>query len=386
MQVSKKLDGIKMSGIRKMFELASDEAIHLGLGEPDFQPPKHVIDALIKAVKDGHNKYASSFGIKPLREAIAEDLSIYAPLTFENVMVTASGTEALFVTLNTLLDPGDEVLSPDPGFVLYDSQIKLAGGTPVNYCLDQENEYLPVIEELEEKVGRNTKAIIINSPSNPTGSMLSDAQWRELAEWAEEHDVLIISDEVYDKIIYNDTHKCALEYLDNTVVINSFSKTLAMTGWRLGYLVTPDKDLLQKLSVSHYYTIACPPTPTQFAALAAYGEGDATKEYLDHMVTTFRRRRDKIVALLNDIPAFETLHPPGAFYAYPSYDTEALDLSAEDLAVEIARNNVICSPGTAFGKNGEGHLRFSFAASDESITLGVAIVAEVIEKMTDGTG
>lgn len=365
-----------------MFEIAGKDAIHLGLGEPDFQPPEHIVEGLVEAVKNGYNKYASTFGILPLREAIAEDYHRYRKdITFENVMVTASATEALTVSLNTMLNEGDEVLTPNPGFVLYNSQIKLAGGHPVYYTLTDANNFLPDVEELERLITPRTKAIILNSPSNPTGSVIDHELWLKISRLCQDYDITIISDEVYDKIIYGKEHRCALEYTDNCVVINSFSKTLAMTGWRLGYMVCPSSEIIKNLSVVHYYTIACPPTPTQYAALQGYIMRDETERFLKNMVSTFRKRRDKIVSYLYEIEVFHVRKPDGAFYVYPLYDKSRLKLKSKDLAMKIAENGVICSPGTAFGTAGEWHLRFSFAASDRDIEVGIGKVSKLINTL-----
>ena len=380
METSSRMSGIKMSGIRKMFEMAGDNAVHLGLGEPDFQPPEHVMDALNKAVREGHNKYSSTFGLTPLREALARSYAAYGmDLGMDNIMVTASATEALYATFNTYIGPGDEVLTPNPGFVLYDPQIRLAGGVPVNYRLSADEGFLPTVEGLKALITPRTKALVINSPSNPTGSVMSRDLMKVIADLAREHSLLLISDEVYDRIIYDGEHVTAMEYYDDCVVINSFSKTIALTGWRLGYLASPSREIVEKISISHYYVIACPSTPLQYGALAALEQPEATDRYLRDMVSAFRGRRELIAGRISEIEGLEIVMPAGAFYMFPSFD---VDMKAGDLAMELARNGLICSPGTAFGQFGEGHLRFSFAASDETIGKGMDIVERTLREIS----
>ncbi len=367
-------DAVEVSGIRKMFEGAPAGAVNLGLGEPDFQPPHHVIDALEEAARSGHNKYGPTGGIAELRAAIAERVTRYAPVGADQVLVTGGGTEALFATMQTFVDPGDEVLTPNPGFVLFAPHVLLAGGKPVFYNVRAEDEYRPRVDEMNELVTKKTKAIIVNTPANPTGGVLDRTTIKGIIEIAEDHGLLIVSDEVYDAFVYEGVHESFLGKYDKHVFVNSFSKVYAMTGWRIGYLVAP-LDLVKTISKVHYYIVACPPTPTQYAALAAL---EGPQDFVAEMVKEFARRREVIVSALNKMKGFHATKPKGAFYAFPSYDFK---IKSDALAMKLAEGGVICTPGSSFGTAGEGHLRFSYANSRENLQLGLERVAAVAEKL-----
>jgi len=361
---------VEVSGIRKMFDLASADAINLGLGEPDFQPPRHVINAFKSAVEKGLNKYGPTGGIPELREAVAQRLARYTDVKKEDVLITSGATEALCMTMQTLVDRGDEVLTPDPGFVLFSPHITLAGGTPVHYSCRQDRKFMPDVAELERLVSTRTKAIIVNTPSNPTGSVMDHRTIKEIVDFADDHRLIIIADEVYDAIVYDGTHQTFLGEYDKLVYVNSFSKIFATTGWRLGYLSAPP-EMIKQLAKIHYYIVACPSTPAQYAVLEGLR---GPQKYLEEMVAEFRVRRDLIVGLLGKVPGFKCLRPKGAFYAFPSFTQP---MSSEELALDILKAGVICTPGSAFGTAGEGHLRFSYANSQDNIKRAMAIVREV---------
>lgn len=378
-----KMDRIKMSGIRKMFDMAKEDSVHLGLGEPDFQPPDFAIQALKDALDNGYNKYGPTNGLPPLREAIAEDLNkTFAAegrqagfdgeknVVSDNIIVTASGTEALCSVTKTMFQAGDQVLYPNPGFVLYAPQITLAEATPVDYPLTHENEFVPQVTDLQERVTPKTKAIIVNSPNNPTGGVHTLKDVEELTKFAVDNDLTIISDDVYDKVIYDGVHHSFIGRTDNMVMINSFSKTYCMTGWRIGYMAA-SKDVAGKLSIGHYYTVACTPSPIQHSVLAAL---KGPQEFVTDMVAEYKERRDLIVDLLNDIPGIDCLKPKGAFYVFPKYEH---DITSGDLAIECVKAGLICSPGTAFGDFGEGHIRFSYANNKDNIQKGIDIFKDV---------
>jgi aspartate aminotransferase len=367
--------GIAMSGIRQMFELAPKDAISLGLGEPDFNPPEFVLEAYNTALHGGKNKYSMTAGIPELRDALAERHRKDLPgVNRENVVVTAGSTAALFATMQVILDPGDEVLIPDPGFVLYDPHVRLAGGVPVPYPLRHSTGYLPQAADLETAITRKTKAVILNSPSNPTGSAFTDKCARELVDLFADRDILVITDEAYDQLVYDEKHQTMLGKLPNVLYVNSFSKTYAMTGWRLGYVVgSPEvADLVKRMN---YHMVACPPTPTQYAGLAALtGPQDFTKM----MRTEFRKRRDVIVKRLNGIDGFSTLTPQGAFYAFPQHRFKMDD---KDLALAILKGGVVTTPGNAFGANGAGHLRLSYALPSERIELAMDKLEKAVKPL-----
>ncbi|MCX8173169.1 MAG: pyridoxal phosphate-dependent aminotransferase [Thermoplasmata archaeon] len=372
---AKRFSNIEISGIRKMFEGAPPDAINLGLGEPDFQPPECVLNALQNAVKNGFNKYGPIGGIPELRSEIAAKYNQIASTKSENVIITDGATEALFATVLALIDEGDEVLIPDPGFPLYESHVRICGGVPVFYSLSQKNDFIPDVNELETLITPKTKAIIVNSPSNPTGGVIPAKTVEEIGTLAKNTNIVVISDEVYDHILYDAKHETFWGRCDNAVIINSFSKTYAMTGWRIGFLVAPSQ-LLPHIFKSHYHLIACPPTPTQYAALEALLNAN---EDIARMVNEFRKRRDYIAGALNSIPGFNCLVPKGAFYVFPEFN---LPRTSMELATKLVQHGVICTPGSAFGRNGERHIRFSYANSLENIKRAIERVRAVIETLS----
>lgn len=370
-----RISNIDVSGVRRMFRRATDGAIHLGLGQPDFPPAKHIIDALTTAVNDGHNKYGPVEGILELREAIADRIKKYQDdITWENVIVTCGATEALLSINFALLEEGDEVLIPDPGFIIYDSQTRLCGAKSVRYPLRSENEFYPDIEDIKNKITPKTKAIIVNSPSNPTGSVHKSDVIKSIVGVAKDNDLYIITDEVYDEIVYNEHHYSYLGKYEKTVYVNSFSKSYSINGWRLGYLVS-EKDIIGDINKFHYYTIGCPSTPAQYAACVAL---KGPQDHLKMMVAEFKVRRDLIVKELNSIEGITCSKPQGAFYAFPRYD---LSLPSEEMANRLVDAGLVCAPGTSFGPKGEGHLRLSFANSRENIKIGVDILRQVMASL-----
>lgn len=374
---SSRMNGIELSGIRKMFDLATEDSVNLGLGEPDFQPPTEAVDAVNRAMKMGFNKYGPTNGIPELRSALSDRLKRYwKSCSPDNIVVTSSGSEALFSTAMTIIDRGDSVLVPEPGFVLYKPHSQLTGGSSIPYHLLIENEFRPDVDEIGRKIEESTRALVVNSPNNPTGGMITRQDRDDLIDTARDNDLVIISDEVYDAMIYRGSvHHSFLGKYENAVVINSFSKIYAMTGWRIGYMAA-EKKIIEKLSLAHYHMVACPPSPFQYGALEALRKGDS---YIEKMVREFQERRDLITSRINRIGGFRALSPPGTFYSFPSYDLKDGNerIKSEDLAMELAEAGLICSPGTAFGDFGEYHLRFSFVNSKKSIEKGMDILSDV---------
>ena len=371
----RRVSSLKVSGVRKLFEAAPPGSINLGLGEPDIQPPQEMIEALVKALRAGRNKYGPSAGIKDLREAIAEYLRRYRKdVSYENVIVTAGATEGMRIACETILGEGDEALVPNPGFIIYGPDVSLAGGKPVEYMLKQENGFLPDIEEINTLITPRTKAIIVNSPSNPTGTVFPKETVKALCEVAKDHKLYILSDEVYDGFVYEGEHWSFARFHDDTVIVQSFSKSLAATGWRIGYVATSE-EIVRQLSKVQYYTLACPPTATQYAILEGLGIID---KFQADMLQEFRKRREVALKKLSEIPSFSTPPVSGAFYAFPEYTQK---IGSEKLALKILDAGVICAPGAAFGSKGEGHLRFSYANSRENISKGLDIVRGLVDKL-----
>ena len=369
---------VELSGIRKMFEGAPPDAVNLGLGEPDFDPPPVVIEAMARAVREGQNHYGPSAGLLALREKIAERYRRKDPTTSrENVIVTHGGSEGLMVTAMTLYDTDDEVLVPNPGFVLYGPHARLQGARPIPYSLTTARRFLPNLDELESLVTDRTRAIVVNSPSNPTGAVFPRSLVDRLAAFADRHDLTIVSDEVYEEIAYEGTPTSFWGRSDRAVIVNSFSKTLAMTGWRVGFLVAP-RPLAVELNKIHYHIMACPSTPVQVAVLAGLEAGDGASKA---MVREFRARRSLVLEYLRGVPGLEVVPPAGAFYVFPRFSWPR---TSQEVATNLLARGVITTPGDAFGSLGASHLRLSFAASRPNLRKGLAIVRKYGEEVSAG--
>jgi aspartate aminotransferase len=365
----------ELSGIRRMFEAAPPNSINLGLGEPDFDPPPVVVEALVRAVRNGMNHYGPSAGLHALRAKIAEHYQDrLASTSAENVIVTGSGSEGLMAAALALYDPGDRVLIPNPGFVLYGPHARLAGATPVPYSLTERNRHLPDFAELEKLVTPRTRAIVVNSPSNPTGAVFPAKVVDRIIAFADAHDLTIVSDEVYEEIVYDGAATSFWGRTDRVVIANSFSKTLAMTGWRLGFLVA-SRPLAIELNKMHYHIMACPSTPAQAAVLEGLSSDGSA---LRGMVKEFRARRDLVVRRLRAIPGLSLVPPEGAFYAFPRMEW---DRSSTEIAQALLARGVITTPGDAFGSLGAHHLRLSFAASRQNLDKGIGILQTLGEEI-----
>ena len=375
MKVSQRLQKVPMSGIRKMFDLASPSSINLGLGEPDLLPPAKAIDGMTAAAENGLNKYGPTAGIMELRKAVAERYSMYHPLDASQVMITPSGSSALLEIMMSCIDPGDEVLVPSPGFVIYGPQAMLAGGRFTEYRMSGP-DFQPDIDDIQSKIGPDTRMIVVNNPSNPTGSVLAEDTYGALADLAADKGITILSDEVYDSFVYEGRHLSFLPYLDRAIVVGGFSKMMAVTGWRLGFLMAGE-EMMNALVKMQYHLCASPNMPAMYGALAAMPGID---DYLKDARTIFKRRRDLIVSRIREIDGMDVATPHGAFYAFPSYDA---DIPSADLAMRLAEAGLICTPGSAFGSYGEGHLRFSYAADEAKISRGMDILAETYGKVRE---
>jgi aspartate aminotransferase len=379
-EFSDRANAIKPTGVRKMFDLAGKEAIHLGLGEPDFQPPEVAIEAFYDAMKEGHNKYTTTAGLPELRAEIAAFWSdLESGLNEDNVCVTMSGTNAVLNACLCFLNSGDNIMIPDPCFPLYGPHATITGAEPRFYPCTFENEFVPTIESLEELVDENTKAIIYNFPSNPTGATITNEQRDELLDFARRHDLWIITDEVYDRIIYNQSHVSFLGAgYDNVLMIQSFSKTFAMTGWRIGYIVSSNLEIMTQIKKMQYYITACSTDAMQYGVLAAIQKANY---YPSEMRDAFWQRRDLICTRLNAMPSISCHVPEGAFYVFPKFDLPGW--TSVDVALEILKEGVVCSPGSAFGDAGEGHLRFAYTLGMEKIAAAMDIVESVVERIKD---
>jgi aspartate aminotransferase len=374
MKFSKKTSHIDISGIRKMFELAKGEdIINLGLGEPDFPIPVESKKAIIKALKDDFTHYTPSKGIIELREAISRKLSGNGiPNEPGEVIVTSGASEALEISLLSLVDEGDEVIIPDPGFVSYAPLTRIAGGVPVPFKVDDDEGFQINPKIVESKITKRTKAIIINSPANPTGAVSEKKDVKEIAKIADENELVIISDEVYDEITYGKKHYSAGRFSDRVITVNSFSKSFAMTGLRLGYLHAK-KDAVEEILKIHQFAQASACSISQAAALAALKSGEG---FTKKMVKILKQRRDLIVKLLNDIEGIKCLNPDGAFYVFPNVSSFG---NSSALVMDILKETgVIVTPGNAFGEWGEGFMRLSYATSEENIIKGLGRLTDYL--------
>ncbi|MFB6113013.1 MAG: pyridoxal phosphate-dependent aminotransferase [Halodesulfurarchaeum sp.] len=352
-EFSSRVERVSISGIREVFEAAGEEAINLGLGQPDFPTPDHAREAAREAISNGKaDGYTSNYGTKSLRSAICEkhERDNGFDIGETNVIATAGGSEALHIVMEAHVEQGDDVLIPDPGFVSYEALTEIAGGNPVGLPLREDLTLDP--HTVEEHITDSTAAFVINSPANPTGAVQSEADMREFARIADEYDVLLISDEVYEKIMYEGTHRSPLEFAesDNVVVVNAASKTYSMTGWRLGWVVASERRIERMLRV-HQYAQACASAPSQYAAEAAL---NGPQDRVAEMVDAFEERRDVLVDGLTDM-GLRVPTPEGAFYVMPEVPEGWVDA--------VLDRGVVVVPGSAFGANGAGYARISYAAS-----------------------
>lgn len=369
---------IQPTGVRKMFDMAGDDVISFGLGEPDFQPPAIAIEAMYQAMKDGHNKYTTTAGLPALRKKIAQSWDNVCPgLDESNVCMTMSGTNALLNIFATLVNPGKNVLLPEPYFPLYGPDVGLWGGEARFYECLFEDEFVPTIEHLESLVDDDTVAILYNFPSNPTGATISTSQRDDLLQFAQKHDLWIITDEVYDRIVFDGEHVSFVGCDDERVIlVNSFSKTFAMTGWRIGYILSANSEAMSQMTKLQYYITACSNDAMQHAVLAAF---EKANDYPDEMCVEFKARRDLICSRLNAMPGVECHVPEGAFYVFPK--VEVPGMTSEEIAMALLEGGVLCSPGTAFGAAGEGHLRFAYTISRDDISRGMDRVESVLSDL-----
>jgi aminotransferase len=361
------------SGIRKMFDLAEkyDDAIKLTVGEPNFDTPLNIKEAAKKAIDEGFTHYSPNAGLKELRQEVADKYSGFPKeYTYENVMITVGALEALALSIFATIDPGDEVIIPDPAFPNYEGQILMAGAVPVAVPVYEENDFKIKAEDIEKAVTKKTKAILLNSPSNPLGAVMEKSDIEAIAEIAQKHDLLVFSDEVYDKIVYDGCECFSMasipEVQDRVIIINGFSKTYAMTGWRLGYIVA-DKKIISNMPKLQEGILSCVPTFVQIAGIEAL---KGPQDSLKNMISDYARRRDILVDGLNSIPGISCKKSPGSFYAFSNI--KSFGKTSLEFAEELVREaGVVAVPGSAFGKMGEGYMRFVFASSDENLEEAV---------------
>ena len=380
--VSRRVMDIPPSGIRKFFDLLAtmEGVISLGVGEPDFVTPWHIREAAMHAIEKGYTMYTSNYGMLELRQALAAHLEgrygvKYDPAT--ELLITVGVSEALDIAVRALVDPGDEVITQDPGYVSYMPCVYLAGGTFVPVPTHFENDFKVSAADIEKRITPRTKAILLGYPNNPTGAVMNREELLRIAEVALRHDLIVISDEIYDRLVYGVEHTCFASLpgmKERTILLGGFSKAYAMTGWRVGYAAARPEILGAMLKV-HQYSMLCAPIMGQIAALEALRSGERDVE---EMVAEYDRRRRVMVKGLNDI-GLACFEPRGAFYCFPS--VKATGLSSEEFAEKLLfEEKVAVVPGGAFGVCGDGHVRCCYATSMENIEEALARMGRFVKR------
>ena len=383
-RISRRVATVPPSGIRKFFDIAATMAdvISLGIGEPDFVTPDVIRQAGMASLTRGETRYTSNSGIRELRQAIVNKWAQMYGVEYDpetETLVTVGGSEALYLALTAILNPGDEVLIPEPCFVSYEAEVVFAGGTPIPIATHVETEFQVTGAQLEAAVTPHTKAILINYPNNPTGAVLTPAYKAEVAAVAAKHDLLVISDEIYDRLVYADGHitfSGLPGMRDRTIIIGGFSKDYAMTGWRLGFALGP-ADILAAMRKIHQYTIMSASTTAQVAAITALTD-PAAEEAVHQMRESYDLRRKLILGGLRSIglPAFE---PRGAFYVFP--DIRISGMNSDEFAMTLLEEeSVACIPGPAFGLGGEGYVRMCYATAKDKIETALERMHRFVQR------
>ena len=381
--LSDRIVEIQPSGIRKFFDIVSEmkDAISLGVGEPDFDTPWHIREEGIYSLEKGRTFYTSNAGLKELKVEICSYLSRRFEVTYDpdhEVMVTVGGSEAIDIALRAMLDPGDEVLIPQPSYVSYVPCTILANGVPVIIDLEAKDQFKLTSEKLLEKITPKTKVLVLPFPNNPTGAVMKAEELEEIAKIVIEKDLFVISDEIYAELTYGSEHTTIAAFpgmKDRTVLINGFSKSYAMTGWRLGYAAAPRAILEQMLKI-HQFAIMCAPTTSQYAAVAALRDGDKDVQV---MRESYDQRRRYLIHAFKEM-GLECFEPHGAFYTFPSI--KRFGMTSDEFATRLLREEkVAVVPGTAFGDCGEGYLRISYAYSLKNLKEALSRMDRFIKKL-----
>ena len=380
--VTRQIKSVPPSGIRRFFDIAAtmDDVISLGIGEPDFATPPAIVRAGIASLEAGETHYTSNSGILELRVALAEHLERLYGVRYDpetELLITVGASEALYLAFVATVEAGDEVLVPEPCFVSYNPEVIFAGGTPVNIATRAEDGFQLLASQMKQAITERTKSLLLSYPNNPTGAVMSRERLRAIAQLAERHDLLVISDEIYDRLVYGVEHTCfaALPGMrERTVLLGGFSKAYAMTGWRIGYAAGP-APILDAMRKVHQYTIMSAPTTAQIAAVEAIKNGE---EAVQEMRARYDRRRRLIVDGLNNI-GLTCFEPKGAFYAFPSIAITGM--SDEDFSERLLmEEKVACIPGSAFGVSGTGYVRCSYATAYNKIEQALERMARFAQR------
>lgn len=383
-RISPAVNAVPPSGIRKFFDIAAEmeDVVSLGVGEPDFVTPWHIRESCVYGLEQGYTAYTSNHGLLELREEIAklfqrEHHVDYAPA--DEILITVGVSEALDIAMRAIVAPGDEVLIPEPCYVSYKACVTLAGGKAVGVPTAIENEFRITVEDLERHVTPRTKALLIGYPNNPTGAVMTRRDLLQIADFAEKHDLIVISDEIYANLLYGDEKHTCFSSLpnmrDRTILLNGFSKSYAMTGWRIGYALA-NPVFTAAMTKIHQYTMLCAPVTAQVAAIEALRHGET---HMRKMVAEYDRRRHLILNGMRTI-GLECFEPKGAFYIFPSIKNTKL--TSEEFAEQLLRQkHVALVPGNAFGSCGEGFIRCSYATSAAKISEALSRIEDFIQKI-----
>lgn len=381
--LSEKVTSLKPSGIRKFFDIVSEmkDAISLGVGEPDFDTPWHIRDEGIYALEKGRTFYTSNAGLKDLRKEISNYLKRTQNLDYNadnEILVTVGGSEAIDIGLRAVINPGDEVIIPQPSYVSYEPCAILADAKPVIINLKAENEFRLKPAELLDAITKKTKVLILPYPNNPTGAIMERGDLEKIADIVKEKDILVMSDEIYSALTYKDKHISIASLngmKERTILINGFSKAYAMTGWRLGYACAP-KEIISQMTKIHQFAIMCAPTTSQYAAISALKNGDSDVE---QMRKSYNMRRRFLMNAFKEME-LECFEPYGAFYVFPCI--KEFNMTSEEFATKLLmEEKVAVVPGTAFGECGEGYLRISYAYSIDNLKEALGRIKNFIQKL-----
>lgn len=380
--LSDRVKTIKPSGIRKFFDLANqvEDVVSLGVGEPDFVTPWHIREAAIYSIESGKTSYTENKGLLSLRKEICKYQKRHFNLEYnaDEVLVTVGGSEAIDVTLRALINPGDEVIIPNPCYVAYEPGVILAGGVCKHLLLESKNEFKITKEALAACISEKTKAIILNYPSNPTGGVMNKEDYEAIIPLLKEHGIIIISDEIYADLLYEGEHISLAhfnEIKDQVLIISGCSKAYAMTGWRLGYVIG-NEALISMITKIHQYVIMSAPTAAQYAAIEGFKNGD---EQVEEMRLSYLARRNVIVKKFNDM-GLQTHKPKGAFYIFP--DITSTGFTSEEFCEKLLEDQkVACVPGNAFGEAGEGFIRVSYAYSIEELNIAADRISQFLKNL-----
>lgn len=382
--LSKTIEQIKPSGIRKFFDIVSEmpNAISLGVGEPDFDTPWHIREEGIYSLEKGKTFYTSNSGLLELREEICKWYKRKYDVDYDyktEALMTVGGSEGIDVALRAMLDPGDEVIIPEPCYVSYVPCVELAGGVPVTISLKNENQFRLTPDELLEAITDKTKILILSFPNNPTGAIMSKKDLEPIAQICKEKDIFVISDEIYSELTYGDEPHCSIgsfpDMKERTIIVNGFSKAYAMTGWRLGYALAP-KIIAEQMTKIHQFAIMCAPTASQYAAISAIKDGDKD---IANMRESYDNRRRYLLRTFEEmgLPCFE---PFGAFYVFPCI--KEFGMTSDDFATQLLKEEELAVvPGTAFGECGEGFVRISYAYSLDELREAMSRIERFIAKL-----